>query len=281
LKDLSPNFYYKVVKELSSEFGVERTCKALGYSKTSFYRKRKQPETQRELSNKKLLIEIKRIHNESKQIFGSPSVISKLKEEGFHCNHKRVAKLMKDNNIRSKTVKKFKITTDSNHERPICPNLIKRDFKPKKINTLWCSDITYVKVGQGWLYLAVVIDLYSRKVVGWSMAETMTRQLVIDSFMMAWQGRGKPSELIYHSDRGSQYTSHDFQSLLKDLDVQQSMSRRANCWDNACAESFFASLKKEEVYLTTYATVLQAGVVSLSTLRYSITLIDHILLLVD
>ena len=165
---------------------------------------------------------------------------------------------MKENNIYSKTIKKFKVTTDSKHDHPICSNLIKRDFKPGKINTLWCSDITYIKVGQGWLYLAVVIDLYSRKVVGWSMSESMSRKLVIDSFMMAWRSRGKPEDLIYHSDRGSQYASKEFQKILKDLGVKQSMSRRANCWDNACAESFFASLKKEEVYLTKYLTREQA-----------------------
>lgn len=233
-------------------------CKTLSISRAAYYAWKRRPQSPRTLVNKTLLQEIKTIHKKSKYRFGSPSILMKLKEQGIHCNHKRVERLMKENSIYSIVKKKFKVTTDSNHEFPVCPNLVQRNFSPEKANQLWCSDITYIRTSEGWLYLAVVIDLFSRKVIGWSMSESMSRKLVIDSFMMAWNARGKPDSLIYHSDRGSQYASHDFQNLLKKLGVKQSMSRKANCWDNACAESFFASLKKEEVYQQKYQNRVEA-----------------------
>ena len=248
---------YQQVEKLTAKFGVERICKALEIQKSAYYRRKINPGS-RVKSNDILLDRIKLIHEKCKQRFGSPQMTKKLKEEGYNCNHKRVEKLMKKHNIRPKTKKKYKITTDSNHKLAVCPNLVNRDFSPGSINKLWCSDITYIKTKEEWLYLAVVIDLFSRKVVGWSMSKHMSRQLVIDSFMMAWEQRGKPQNLIYHSDRGSQYASNDFQKLLKKCNVRQSMSRKANCWDNACAESFFASLKKEEVYREEYVTRSQA-----------------------
>ena len=202
---------------------------------------------------------IRSIHQKSRERFGSPNITQKLKEEGLNCNHKRVERLMKKYDIRSKVKHRFKVTTDSNHQSPVCPNLIERNFSPVSSDELWCSDITFIDTDEGWLYLAVVLDLYSRKVIGWSMGERITRQLVIDSFTMAWESRGQPKGLIYHSDRGSQYASIEFRELLKRYGIKQSMSRKGNCWDNACAESFFASLKKEEVYLQKkYSTRTQA-----------------------
>lgn len=243
---------------MKNDFSVMRICKTLKISRAAYYAWKASPVSSRDLANSTLLTQIREIHQKSNRRFGSPSVLMKLKEQGIHCNHKRIERLMKENQIYSKVKKKFKITTDSNHKFSICPNLVERDFSPQKVNTLWCSDITYIRTGEGWLYLAVVIDLFSRKVIGWSMSESMSRALVIDSFMMAWSKRGKPENLVYHSDRGSQYASHDFQNLLKNLNVKQSMSRKANCWDNACAESFFASLKKEEVYQQKYQTRAEA-----------------------
>lgn len=243
---------------MKNDFSVMRICKTLKISRAAYYAWKASPVSSRDLANSTLLTQIREIHQKSNRRFGSPSVLMKLKEQGIHCNHKRIERLMKENQIYSKVKKKFKITTDSNHKFSICPNLVERDFSPQKVNTLWCSDITYIRTGEGWLYLAVVIDLFSRKVIGWSMSESMSRALVIDSFMMAWSKRGKPENLVYHSDRGSQYASHDFQNLLKNLNVKQSMSRKANCWDNACAESFFASLKKEEVYQQKYQTRVEA-----------------------
>jgi transposase InsO family protein len=239
-----------VVNKLRSDFAVEKICDALSISKSGYYKWRKKPYSKRDESDKVLLEFITQIHFSSNQRFGSPRIVAKLREQGQNCNHKRVERLMKENNICSKAARKFKVTTNSNHDKNISPNLLRRDFNPPAANHVWCSDITYIRTLEGWLYLAIVIDLYSRKVVGWSMSKSMSRHLVIDSFNMAWEGRGKPEGLIYHSDRGSQYASNDFRNLLGSCCVSQSMSRAGDCWDNACSESFFASLKKEEVYMT-------------------------------
>ena len=245
--------------ELSSDFPVEKICNALPIVKSGFYDWKKNPYSKRDESDSILLKDIEEIYSTSKGRFGSPQIVAKLKEEGNNCNHKRVERIMKENNIRSKAAKKFKVTTNSNHDHNISPNRLRRDFNPPAENHVWCSDITYIWTMEGWLYLAVVLDLYSRKVVGWSMSKSMSRHLVIDSFNMAWVNRGEPEGLIYHSDRGSQYASNDFRNLLGKCCVSQSMSRAGDCWDNACAESFFASLKKEEVYMSsTYSTRDQA-----------------------
>lgn len=249
---------YQAVERLGREYKITKICKTLRICRSAYYEWKTEPQSKRECANNKLLQHITRIHRESKGTFGSPRIVIKLKEEGIYCNHKRVERLMKENDIYSKTKRKFKITTDSNHQLPVCENILVRNFKPEKANQSWCSDITYIRTAEGWLYLAVVLDLFSRRVIGWSMSESMSKQIVMDSFMMAWESRGKPQGVIFHSDRGSQYASNDFRNLLQKLEVIQSMSRRANCWDNACAESFFASLKKEEVYLNVYATREQA-----------------------
>jgi transposase InsO family protein len=243
-----------LVEEFRDEFGVERSCNALYVSRSGYYSWRKQPVSNRELENSELLKLIKEIHAESRGIFGSPAINSKLKELGHNYNHKRVERVMRENNIRSNAKKKFKVTTDSKHKMPVADNLLKRDFSPEQKNQAWCGDITYIRTDEGWLYLATVIDLYSRKVIGWSLDENMTRQLVIDAFETAYQQREKPEGVIFHSDRGSQYASKDFKTVLSLSKAKQSMSRKGDCWDNACAESFFASLKKEVIYRNHYRT---------------------------
>lgn len=248
----------QTINSCRSKFAVTRICKTLSVSRSQYYHKEKHPHSEREISDMELLQRIKLIHRKSRRLFGSPRVTDKLKEEGVKCNHKKIERLMKDNNIRSVAKKKFKVTTDSNHTKGVSPNLVKRNFKPEKENQLWCSDITYIRTDEGWLYLATVLDLYSRKVIGWSMSKNMSRKLVVDSFKTAWVKRGRPKGLVYHSDRGSQYASDEFRELLEKCEVKQSMSRKGNCWDNACAESFFASLKKEEVYLTSYSDRAEA-----------------------
>lgn len=243
-----------MVEEFRDEFGVERSCNALYVSRSGYYSWRKQPVSNRELENSELLKLIKEIHAESRGIFGSPAINSKLKELGHNYNHKRVERVMRENNIRSNAKKTFKVTTDSKHKMPVADNLLKRDFSPEQKNQAWCGDITYIRTDEGWLYLATVIDLYSRKVIGWSLDENMTRQLVIDAFETAYQQREKPEGVIFHSDRGSQYASKDFKTVLSLSKAKQSMSRKGDCWDNACAESFFASLKKEVIYRNHYRT---------------------------
>jgi transposase InsO family protein len=223
-------------------------------SRSGYYSWRKQPVSNRELENSELLKLIKEIHAESREIFGSPAINSKLKELGHNYNHKRVERVMRENNIRSNAKKKFKVTTDSKHMMPVADNQMQRDFSPEQKNQAWCGDITYIRTDEGWLYLATVIDLYSRKVIGWSLDKNMTRQLVIDAFETAYQQREKPEGVIFHSDRGSQYASKDFKTVLSLSKAKQSMSRKGDCWDNACAESFFASLKKEVIYRNHYRT---------------------------
>jgi len=201
---------------------------------------------------------IKEIHQESNGEYGSPKIHQELRRRGKRCGRKRVARLMRKDGLKAKTVCKFKATTNSNHSLPVAANLLDRDFSPSEPNRAWVADITYIWTNEGWLYLAVVIDLFSRAVVGWSMSERMTRNLVMDAFTLAVKRRNPPPGLIHHSDRGSQYASADFQSLLIKYDAICSMSRKANCWDNAPAESFFSLLKRALVFHNHYQTRAQA-----------------------
>jgi transposase InsO family protein len=184
------------------------------------------------LRQEQLLSEIKRIHAESRGIYGSPKVLRELRSKGIIVNHKTVEELMKKNGIRAKRKKKFKATTDSNHNLPIAKHRLKRNFEAKKPNQKWVSDITYIHTGEGWLYLAAFIDLYSRKVVGWSMSARMTADIVVDAFRMALFRQKRKAPRLVHSDRGSQYASDAFRSELKAHGCKQSMSRKGNCWDN-------------------------------------------------
>lgn len=197
---------------------------------------------------------IERIVLGSKRTYGSPRVHAALKGMGIRSSKKTVAEIMKDNNWLAKTKKKFKSTTDSEHKHPVAPNLLNRDFSPAGPNQVWAGDITYVRTGEGWLYLAVVMDLYSRKIVGWKMSNRMSRDLVIGAMRMAIGNRRPPRGLIFHSDRGSQYASQDFKRVLWAAGIVQSMSGKGACWDNAVVESFFKTLKTEYVYHTFFRT---------------------------
>ena len=177
-----------------------------------------------------------------------------LQENGISCGRRRACTLMKLAGVEARQKRKFKATTDSKHSLPVAPNLLKRDFTASKPDEAYVSDITYIWTSEGWLYLAVVLDLFSRKVVGWSLSRRMTRGLVMNALRMSyWRRRPNPG-VIFHSDRGSQYCSRDFQNLLEMYGMKSSMSRKGNCWDNAVAESFFGSLKTERVFLTNYSS---------------------------
>jgi transposase InsO family protein len=204
----------------------------------------------RHLSDDALLVHIKAIHAESRGGYGWPRVWKELLARGIRVGKERVQKLMQLHGIRGKGKKRFKVTTDSNHALPISPNLLNREFEVSVPDKVWAGDITYIATDEGWLFLAVVIDLYSRQVVGWSLQETMARGIVIDALRMAWFKRhpGKESGLIFHSDRGSQYASHDFRDVLKEYGITSSMSRKGDCWDNACSETLFGSLKVERLH---------------------------------
>jgi transposase InsO family protein len=233
-------------------------CRVLKVSRAGFYKWLKSDISKQASERLNLLKEIKVIHKDSRGNYGSPRVHETLKGNGIHCNHKTVEKIMKDNGIRAKRKKKFKVTTDSNHKLPVAENVLNRQFQTKEKDQVWVSDITYVETKEGWLYLAVFIDLYSRKVLGWSMSPWMTAEFVLNAFRMAIAKRnGKVTPLV-HSDRGSQFASDLFRAELKLRSCPQSMSRKGNCWDNAVAESFFSTLKTELIHHEKFKTKKEA-----------------------
>jgi transposase InsO family protein len=190
---------------------------------------------------------IKAAFDDSKQRNGARRIQVDLAEQGSRHDVKTIAKSMNRQQLVAKAARKFKVTTDSRHDLPIAPNLLERNFTADKPNQKWAGDITYLMTSEGWLYLAVIIDLHSRAVIGWSMSTRMTSGLVCDALNMALWRRGKPKGVLIHSDRGSQYCSHAYRDVIKQHELNQSMSRKGNCWDNACVESFFHSLKVEAI----------------------------------
>ena len=223
-------------------------CKVMQVSRSGYYCWKRRSPSAREQERAQLIPRVRDLHQESKATYGSRRMAQELKAHGVRCGKHKARTLMKLAGVTAKQRKRFKATTDSSHRLPVSPNLLNRRFSVITPNCVWVGDITYVWTSEGWLYLAVVIDLYSRRIVGWSMNKYMSRHLVMDALTMAiW--RRKPSRgLIFHSDRGSQYCSHDFQNLLKKHGILSSMSRKGDCWDNAVAESFFGSLKIEQVF---------------------------------
>jgi len=208
------------------------------------------PAQRRHLSDDVLLVHIKAVHAQTRRAYGRPRIWRELRKDGVRVGKQRLQTLMHAHGIRAKGKKRFKVTTDSNHDLPIAPNLLNRQFSVTQPDRVWVGDITYIATDEGWLFLAVVIDLFSRQVVGWSMRADMTRDIVIDALRMAWFKRhpDKQTGLIFHSDRGSQYASEAFRTVLKDYGITASMSRRGNCWDNACNETLFGSLKVERLH---------------------------------
>jgi putative transposase len=206
------------------------------------------------LTDAQLLALIQAIHRELKGAYGSPRMLREVRARGFPAGKERVERLMRDNGIRARHKRRYKATTDSKHALPVAPNLLERNFTPSAPNQAWAADLTYVWTTEGWLYLAVVLDLFNREVVGWSIKPRMTADIVIDALTMAWFRRRPAPGLIHHSDRGSQYASQAFQDKLAEYGMICSMSRKANCWDNAPSESFFNSLKNERVHGTRYET---------------------------
>lgn len=227
-------------------------CEVLGVSRSGFHKWKKSGDGVRAKRHQRLLKEIRDIFERSRGTYGVRRVRAQLKRDGLIVNKKVVEKLMHRNGIAPKRRRKYKLTTDSKHNLPISENSLSRQFRVSKSNSVWVSDITYIDTHEGWLYLSTFIDLYSRKVVGWSMSERMTADLVTTAFDMAVQRRGGAAPKVVHSDRGSQYASDAFRKKLKKC--QQSMSRKGNCWDNAVAESFFGMLKSELIHRSTFKT---------------------------
>lgn len=215
-------------------------------SRSGYYDWLDRPESGRNLENKELSKVVAEIFIKNRNIYGTRRIADQLAKRAIFISRNRVGKLMVLAGLFCKTKRKFKVTTDSKHNKPISPNLLNREFNVIRLDTYWVGDITYIPTKAGWLYLATVIDLYSRQIIGWSMSNSMKAKLVNDALTMAiWKRKPKRGSLIWHTDQGSQYASESHRSILKDHDIIQSMSRKGDCWDNAVAESFFKTLKTE------------------------------------
>lgn len=224
-------------------------CEVLNVNSSCFYRWLISPESPGEQRSKALVDKICQAHRDSKYIYGSPRITAELHKKGEKVSGSYVARLMKKHGIRSKVKKKYRVTTDSGHSYGIAENLLQRDFSADSLSQKWVGDITYIHTGKGWLYLTAVIDLADRKVIGWSLSTDMTaKNTSVEAIRMAIRNRGVKDGLIFHSDRGIQYACDEFREVIVENKILQSMSRKANCWDNAVAESFFKTLKAEMVY---------------------------------
>lgn len=247
---------YAFIEQHRTVWPIGVQCDVLQVSRSGYYAWRKRPPSARAERRTALTERIRAIHQQPHHdVYGAPRVHQELLTQGHACNRKTVAKYMKAAGIQAKTVKRFRVTTtDSNHPHPVARNVVDRNFSPTAKNQTWTADITYIPTDEGWLYLAAVEDLFSRKIVGWSMSHQIDSRLAVDALEMAIRRELPGEDLVAHSDRGVQYASEHYQRLLKQHGITCSMSRTANCWDNAPMESFFATLKKELVHHERYAT---------------------------
>ena len=240
------------------EFPVDQMCTVLQVSRSGYYawqERQGRPPGPRAQRRAELVEKIEQVHRENRQVYGSPRVYQELKAQGEAVCENTVAKLMREQQIRAVTHRRFKVkTTDSSHTHPVAPNVLERQFDQDLPDRAWAADITYVPTEEGWLYLAAVIDLCSRKVVGWAMADHLRAELCTDALEMALAGREPTEGLIHHSDRGVQYACNDYRGMLEENGIQCSMSGRGDCYDNAVVESFFKTLKTELVYQHEYRT---------------------------
>jgi len=240
---------------------MEKMCSVLGVSRSGYHKRcqEKANENTYQKRRKALLARITWFFHDAAKRYGSPKITKLLKKEGWTVSERLVGKLMRENNLRSCVSKKFRVqTTDSNHTNPIAPNVLNQQFTTTEPNKVWVTDITYVPCREGQLYLASVLDLYTRKIVGWKLGDQMTTDLILGALDKAYEAK-KPAEgLLHHSDRGSQYTSEEYRKRLKKYKMKASMSRKGNCYDNACIESFHSVLKKEFIYCTRFRTKEQA-----------------------
>lgn len=229
-------------------------CKFMKVSRSSYYEWQTSPQCNRDKEDKELTSKIRVIFQEGRNNYGTRPVRQGLARQGIITSRRRIGRLMREANLVCKTKRKFKATTDSNHNKPVAPNLLERKFKVSAANCYWVGDITYIPTAEGWLYLATVIDLFSRKIIGWSMDSNMRADLVNNAMLMAVWQRKPPKGLIWHTDRGSQYCADSHLKIIKQHGITQSMSRKGNCWDNAVAESFFHTIKTELIYQNKFKT---------------------------
>jgi len=250
---------FRFIEHERVAFPVRKLCEMLSVSPAGFYAWRKRPPSARATGDARLVAEIKQVHQDPRlRSYGSPRVHHELRERGHDVGRRRVERLMRENGIVAKRRRRFRKTTDSEHALPVAPNVLERRFEVDAPNRVWVTDITYVWTREGWLYLAVILDLFSRLVVGWAMSESLSREIALRALDGAVRSRRPPPGLVHHSDRGCQYASHDYQRALSAHGIVCSMSRKGDCWDNAVAESFFATLKAELVDDADFATRAEA-----------------------
>lgn len=239
---------FRFIQQERRWYGVDALCRVMGVTRGGYWswvRRRPGP---RQLADVVLLADIRKIHKDKRRVYGSPRIHDHLQKEGVRCGRKRIERLMRENDIRAKQGKKYKpTTTNSKHNLPVAPNILNRQFRRDRPNEAWVADITYIPTEEGWLYLAAIMDLFSRRIVGWAMGDRISRHLAVRALDMAVQRRRPPRGLLHHSDRGSQYASRDYQKVLKKSGMICSMSRKGCCYDNAPMESWFHTLKVELV----------------------------------
>ena len=239
---------FRFIDAEKARYPIRLLCRCLAVSRSGYYAWRNRSASDRAREDARLKVKIAASHTASRRTYGSPRILRDLREAGDRVSRKRVARLMRTLEIEGIRKRRFRTTTDSSHRFPVAPNIVMRDFEVDEPNTAWATDITYIATLEGWLYLAVILDLFSRRVVGYAMSERIDRVLVLDALREALRQRPGVRDLVHHSDRGSQYASHDYREALDEAGIMCSMSRRGNCWDNAVAESFFGTLKMELIY---------------------------------
>jgi putative transposase len=249
---------YAWIKQHRDQFHVTRMCRQLGVSRTGFCQWSTRAPSVRSMANAVLDAQVAAIHAHSKHSYGRPRIVRGLRKQGVRVAHERVRKSLERQGLRPVYQRPYRVTTDSAHNKPIAPHVLKRRFDGWQVNQAWVADITYIATAEGWLYLACVMDLASRRIIGWSMSERMKAELVCEALRSAYWRRKPAAGVIMHSDRGSQYAADSHRQLIKDYRMIQSMSRRGNCWDNAAMESFFKTLKVERVHQLRYETRAQA-----------------------
>jgi putative transposase len=249
---------YELVDSEKAAFPVAVLCEAIGVSRSAYYAWRRSVPSERERANERILAEIRAIHVENEARYGSPRMLDELRDRGHEVGKHRVARLMRENGLWARVRRRFRHTTDSRHKLPIAPNLLGQRFTAAAPNQACVGDITYIWTAEGWAYLAVLLDLYSRRVVGWALRKSLNRELAVSALEHALTCRKPPPGLLHHTDRGSQYASHEYRILLDKHGLRCSMSAAGNCYDNAVSESFFATLKKELVHGYAFETRSEA-----------------------
>jgi transposase InsO family protein len=245
---------FAFIEEKKVAFPIEPMCRVLGVSSSGYYAWQQRPVSERDKADERLAVEVVAAHKRSRATYGSPRVHAELRARGIRVGRKRIERLMREKGIQARRKRRFRRTTDSNHPNPVAPNVLARRFEPAAPNAVWVTDVTYVWTDEGWLYLAIMLDLFARKVVGWATSAANDTALALAALEAALNARRPPPGLLHHSDRGSPYASADYRAALKGRGIIASMSRTGDCWDNSVAESFFATIKAELIDFERFAT---------------------------